>query len=403
MEAAAVRHRLRQCGVAGVSTALMVAFSFVVPLASAAPPLATSFHACIEKTGNAQTFRDLKLRVGPCSRREELVTWPAGTEGAVGPAGPQGAPGPQGPAGPVGSAGSPGAQGTRGVTGAAGSRGPSGSAGAQGQAGPQGVTGLQGPRGVTGVQGVTGAAGARGATGPQGIQGPVGATGPQGPRGVTGAHGVTGATGARGATGPQGIQGPVGVTGLQGQQGVTGVNGVTGATGARGSTGLQGAQGPTGPRGLTGPLGPTGAAGAKGATGATGPTGTARQIVMFGNQNQNATATNDCLAYANVGHGGQCLTIVSSFSNDPTSVEFGPIPVGGVTISQLQAITSGIATGQSVTVLDNFTPTALTCTNTAGSTCSDTTHSASIPAGDFLQVQVSGGSPNPWKVTFLLG
>jgi len=124
---------------------------------------------------------------------------------------------------------------------------------------------------------------------------------------------------------------------------------------------------------------------------------------MFGNQDQNATATNNCLAYANAGHGGPCLVIVTAFSNDPTSVEFGPIPVGGVTISQLQAVTDGIATGQTVTVLDNVTPTALACTNTTGSGCSDPTHPVSIPAGDFLQVRISGGTPSAWKVTFLLG
>jgi hypothetical protein len=124
---------------------------------------------------------------------------------------------------------------------------------------------------------------------------------------------------------------------------------------------------------------------------------------MFGNQDQNATATNNCLAYANAGHGGPCLTGVTAFSNDPTSVEFGPIPVGGVTISQLQAVTDGTATGQTVTVLDNVTPTALACTNTTGSSCSDTTHSVSIAAGHFLQVQLAGGTPTAWKVTFLLG
>jgi hypothetical protein len=124
---------------------------------------------------------------------------------------------------------------------------------------------------------------------------------------------------------------------------------------------------------------------------------------MFGNQNQNATATNNCLAYANAGHGGPCITSVTLFSNDPTSIEFGPIPAGGVTISQLQAVTDGSATGQTVTVIDNITATALSCTNTTGSTCSDTTHSVSIPAGDFLQVQLAGGTPSAWKVTFLLG
>jgi hypothetical protein len=114
---------------------------------------------------------------------------------------------------------------------------------------------------------------------------------------------------------------------------------------------------------------------------------------MFGGQNQNADG----------GHAWPCITAVAGFGNDANSVEFGPIPQGGVTISQLQAVTNGSATGQTVRVLDNITATALTCTNTAGSSCSGTTHSVTIPAGDFIQVQVTGGTAAAWKVTFLVG
>jgi hypothetical protein len=124
---------------------------------------------------------------------------------------------------------------------------------------------------------------------------------------------------------------------------------------------------------------------------------------MFGGQNQNADGGHACLAYANSGHGGPCITTIAGFGNDSNAVEFGPIPPGGATISQLQAFTSGTATGQTITVFDNLGATALTCINTAGSSCSDTTHSVVVAAGDFLQVQVTGGSASPWKVTFVVG
>jgi hypothetical protein len=124
---------------------------------------------------------------------------------------------------------------------------------------------------------------------------------------------------------------------------------------------------------------------------------------MFGDEQQNADGGHPCLAFANAGHGGPCIAAVTAFGNDANSVEFGPIQPGGGTISQLQAVTSGTATGQTITVFDNTGATALTCTNTAGSTCSDTTHSVPVAGGDFLQVQVTGGTASPWKVTFVLG
>jgi hypothetical protein len=123
---------------------------------------------------------------------------------------------------------------------------------------------------------------------------------------------------------------------------------------------------------------------------------------MFGNEQQNADGGHACLAYANSGHGGPCISSVAAFANDANSVEFGPVPPGGATISQLQAVTSSTATGQTITVFDNTGATVLTCTNTAGSTCSDTTHSVPVAAGDFLQVQVTGGTASTWRVTFLL-
>jgi hypothetical protein len=123
---------------------------------------------------------------------------------------------------------------------------------------------------------------------------------------------------------------------------------------------------------------------------------------MFGDENQNADGGHACLAFADSGHGGPCITTVAAFGNDANSVEFGPIATGG-TLSQLRAVTSGTATGQTIRVFDNTTGTTLTCTNTAGSSCTDTTDAVPVAAGDFLQVQVTGGTASPWKVTFLLG
>jgi hypothetical protein len=129
--------------------------------------------------------------------------------------------------------------------------------------------------------------------------------------------------------------------------------------------------------------------------------GTSSQTLMFGNQNQNADGAHNCLTYANSGHGGVCITSSGSFATDPSSVEFGPLH-SAATISTLNAVSSVAASGQTVTVLDNTGATALACTNTTGTSCSDTTDSVTVAAGDFLQVQVSGGTAAAWKVTLVL-
>jgi hypothetical protein len=123
---------------------------------------------------------------------------------------------------------------------------------------------------------------------------------------------------------------------------------------------------------------------------------------MFGNQNQNADSGHDCLTYENDNRGAPCITTTSGFLTDTNELEFGPMPAGGVTISQLQADTSGTATGQVVTVLDNGVATALTCINLSGSSCRNTINIVSILAGDFLQVEVNGGTASTWRVTFLV-
>ena len=123
---------------------------------------------------------------------------------------------------------------------------------------------------------------------------------------------------------------------------------------------------------------------------------------MFGNQNGNAGSGNNCLTYANVAQGNACLALVSEFASSANSLVFGPIPTDA-TISHLLATTGNSAANQTVTVLDNAVTTLLTCTTTAASpqSCSDDTHSVTIPAGDFLQVAVTNGSGS-WRVTFQL-
>jgi hypothetical protein len=58
---------------------------------------AVTYTACIELTGDRQTFRDLKLREGQCAKNERRVAWPPGASGPAGPTGAVGAAGPQGP------------------------------------------------------------------------------------------------------------------------------------------------------------------------------------------------------------------------------------------------------------------------------------------------------------------
>jgi hypothetical protein len=82
---------------------------------------------------------------------------------------------------------------------------------------------------------------------------------------------------------------------------------------------------------------------------------------------------------------------------------FGPLPVAA-TISNLVAVSANSAPNQTVTVLDNTAATLLTCTTSAASPdeCTNSTDSVVIPAGDFLQVQITDGAGS-WRVTFQLG
>src|SRR3954469_11886906 len=119
MAAAASGHFLANRGVV-VLVVGALSLPGTVSRAQAAAPLLTSFSACLETRGNAQTYRDLKLRSGACRAGELAVQWPAGALGPAGPAGPAGPSGPAGSAGSAGPAGSPGPAGAPGAAGAPG-------------------------------------------------------------------------------------------------------------------------------------------------------------------------------------------------------------------------------------------------------------------------------------------
>jgi hypothetical protein len=125
---------------------------------------------------------------------------------------------------------------------------------------------------------------------------------------------------------------------------------------------------------------------------------------MFGNQNGNAGSANDCLTFANVAAGSACIVSsgVGVFASSANPLMFGPLPAAA-TISNLLAVTGNSAAGQTITVLDDTTATTLTCTTTVASpqSCSDSSDSVVIPAGDFLQVEVGNGA-GAWRVTFQL-
>src|SRR4051794_30176236 len=82
-----------------------------VPNGAAAAPRkpAITYVACIELTGQPPTFRDLKLRQGPCHKNERRIAWPPTGTGAFQP--PTVRTGPTGPTGPVGPRGATGAVG----------------------------------------------------------------------------------------------------------------------------------------------------------------------------------------------------------------------------------------------------------------------------------------------------
>jgi collagen type VII alpha len=235
-------------------------------------------------------------------------------------------------------------------------------------------------------------------SGPAGTTGITGATGPTG---ATGA-GTTGATGSTGPAGPTGATG-VGTTGATGATGSTGANGTTGATGPTGVAGTTGANGTTGPTGaastVAGPAGPTGAAstlaGPAGSTGPTGPAGAlSTTFFEFNGLGSNGNDTTghtvfyiSPLSSASSNGGATAL----SFSNGTEALAPLSCTMSQLSISAYVNSAGGVANTTTFTVVQNGTPTAMTCatsTNATGGTgsCSDSTHTFAVTAGDRLAI-----------------
>jgi hypothetical protein len=127
--------------------------------------------------------------------------------------------------------------------------------------------------------------------------------------------------------------------------------------------------------------------------------------LMFGSHGANVGAGTTCATVDSVANTSACLT--TGFAADNHTLVFGPVPAG-VVIANLSVVTSAVltaGTGVVVTVLDNGATTALTCTiPTGGSSCTNNAASVSIPAGDFLQVQIAasaGTNGVAYAVTFM--
>ena len=195
--------------------------------------------------------------------------------------------------------------------------------------------------------------------------------------GATGADGATGPTGATGAgpTGPTGAAGATGATGPTGPQGEKGETGSTGSAGEKGATGEKGASG----TGATGPSGPIGPSGPTGGTGATGSSSGARVV-------SGGTVNSAGLESAGPFWLGPFVT-VSTASSTQSGAQ---IAVNAGTLSELHfetTVSEDAPHELTVTVFDNSTATSVTCKLT-GTSCSDTTHTATFAAGDLLSVKV---------------
>ncbi len=319
-----------------------------------------------------------------------------GPKGPAGPQGPVGLPGPQGPAGLPGAQGAPGAPGAAGPIGPAGPAGVAGPIGPVGPAGATGLTGPAGPAGVAGPIGPQGAAGTPGAIGPAGPIGLTGPAGPAGPAGVQGPIGPIGPAGAQGAAGPIGLTGPAGPTGLTGPAGPTGANGPAGAAGPAGPAGPTGANGAVGPQGPSGPTGPAGAFNTESflftAT-FSNPLDTATYYIRPNTTLGPSQSNNTPIA------GGQ-------FSVSPVDCTLSALRVGSHDFSSAAGQPSG-ADSQTITVLLNGTPTSMQCTvstNANQSSCSDTTHTVAVTAGDAIGYKYiqTNGAPYLQDTTSLL-
>jgi Collagen triple helix repeat (20 copies) len=313
-------------------------------------------------------------------------------------------------------------------------------AGASGPAGPQGPQGFQGP---------TGYAGQNGATGPQGPGGPAGPAGPAGATGTTGQVGPQGPIGPTGATGANGIPGINGINGTNGAPGPPGMifKGAwlanygyvaNDAVAYNGSTYLAlvgnnaedpvdnpGAWAILAQAGATGPSGPTGAAATVtiGTVGTTDP-GTQATVTNAGTNTaavlnftipQGATGASGSggtgggsgtsgIPFASTYHAVSFNYVYYSVNNPNSSVS--EIGTAAAPSSALTWVPSG-CTATSLSVFSQQTNTitvtlrvgtpgsmansSLACTASPNTPCT-TTGSVAIPAGDLVDLSITGAN-----------
>jgi hypothetical protein len=204
--------------------------------------------------------------------------------------------------------------------------------------------------------------------GPTGIQGPAGPVGATGPAGATGAAGPIGPAGAMGATGP------------------IGPAGATGAAGPIGPSGATGAVGPIGPAGTTGPAGPSGPTGPAGSSSAF--YSTALELPGF-----TATAWNPVSGLAAfIDYNGTPLALTTPILNQmvqssvPTACTLNNLSIR--VSPNITVLGGGGNDTLTFSMMHNGAISALSCSLTVSSTnietCSDTSHTVSVNAGDLI-------------------
>ena len=152
----------------------------------------------------------------------------------------------------------------------------------------------------------------------------------------------------------------------------------------QGPKGKTGPQGIPGAQGSTGPKGETGAPGSKGETGVQGPAGVSSTSAMV---LAGAVAFID--PTETTGFIG--ITGSQNVAASGAAIE-GPVPAGTVRDFRAQLATDP-PSALALTLLDNGAATAVTCAiATTSTSCSDTTHSVTVAAGDRLSVKVTHAS-----------
>jgi hypothetical protein len=189
-------------------------------------------------------------------------------------------------------------------------------------------------------------------------------------------------------------------------EGQLGCNPLAAVEGKEGKEGKEGAPGKEGKEGKPGPAGPEGKEGKEGKAG-TGTAGNAAIATFASFEN---VANGHCLNYTEVGDPGNapCPGKTTGFSAGRLLA--GPTPAGGATVSNLYADSNATVSGKDtvlVAVIDNTTgATLLSCTvnSTTKKSCSNTSGSGPVAAGDNIEVKLTATGPSgnnkQWRVRF---